>query len=112
MKPTVPSATPPQLASVGQCVTSTPRAVAASRSTSSTPMVYLETMRNSGNRSRKAPSMGARLTVAPISASAPRASSNKASRSMPERQDVRPTTTSHPASRMRRWESPEASTGM
>src|ERR1051326_7637445 len=40
-----PSATPPQLDSVGECVTRMPNSVAASTSTSSTPIVYLATMR-------------------------------------------------------------------
>ena len=68
-----PSATPPQFASVGQCVTSTPSALAASRSTSSTPIVYFATMRRSGEIERNSRSITPR-NVAPSSASAPRAS--------------------------------------
>src|SRR4030095_4821169 len=47
----VPSATPPQFDSVGPWQTRMPISVAASTSTSSTPIVYLATIRSSGELS-------------------------------------------------------------
>src|SRR5262249_38635904 len=98
MKVTVVSATPKQLDSVGAWHTITPSSLAASVSTSSTPTVYLATMRSRCDACIIRRLIGVCRIEVPISATASRAASTTASS-----QDVRgncqprsPTTTSQP----------------
>ena len=64
----VPSATPPQFDSVGPWQTRMPISVAASTSTSSTPIVYLATIRSSGELSMIVRLMGTFRIDVPMSA--------------------------------------------
>ena len=66
----VVSTTPPQFASVGAWVTMMPSSVATSVSTSSTPTVYLATMRSCSDASMTLRSMRPPLMDVPTSASA------------------------------------------
>src|SRR3989442_5069964 len=69
----VPSATPPQFDSVGLWVTRMPSFVAVSTSTSSTPIVYLATMRSRSELCMIAPVMGELRMEVPTRASQPAA---------------------------------------
>jgi hypothetical protein len=106
MSAIVPSATPPQFASVGQCVTSTPSALAASRSTSSTPIVYFATILRSAEIERNAWSITPRK-VAPRSAAVPLARSASSARAA----FGAATTTSQPAAARSACDAPLSSTG-
>src|SRR2546423_954400 len=109
----VPSATPPQLDSVGLWATRIPRSVAASTSTSSVPIVYLATMRRRSELSMIVRLMGALRIDVPISASQPRAISTISASLLPcgVSQDALPRISSQPFSSSFRWVSAASATG-
>ena len=93
------STTPPQLASVGACVTTMPSSVAASMSISSTPTVYLATMRRASEAISTSRLMPEPLMDVPTSASASAAISTSLPCESPvgSAQDAAPSTISQPA---------------
>ena len=96
----VPSATPPQLASVGAWVTMMPRSVAASTSTSSMPTVYLATMHKESELSRILREIGLERIEDPMRAALASARRHISSSLSPWGvcQDALPSTTRQPAS--------------
>ena len=98
---TVLSTTPPQLASVGAWVTTMPSSVASSMSISSTPTVYLATMRRPSDAIITSLLMRAPLMEVPTRASAWAAISTSFSCESPvaSAQEALPTVRSQPSSR-------------
>jgi hypothetical protein len=109
----VPSATPPQFDSVGPWHTRIPISVAASTSTSSTPIVYFATTRSSGELSMILRLIGTLRMDVPMSACAPCAIRISSGSPFPcgVSHDALPTRSSHPSASSRFSESRASSTG-